>query len=262
MRARQPAVGADQARADGREPPAEIAGVELAAKLLQPPLARSRAVPRTARASACDSSAAWRPRIATRARKAGERRPAAQHVDAAARVAGRGRRAAARSRSRSRSMRAAELVLGRDDDLGGRRRRRRPQIGDEIGDRDVGFVADRRDDRHRRQRDRARDDLLVERPEILDRAAAAADDDDVDAGHAADRPQRRARSRAPRPRPARAPAESRSARSRAGGASTLMMSRIAAPSSDVTMPILRGSAGSGRLRAASNSPSSCSRFFS
>ena len=34
-----------------------------------------------------------------------------------------------------------------------------------------------------------------------------------------------------------------------------MMSRIAAPSSDVTMPILRGSAGSGRLRAASNSPS-------
>ena len=34
-----------------------------------------------------------------------------------------------------------------------------------------------------------------------------------------------------------------------------MMSRIAAPSSEVTMPILRGSAGSGRLRAASNSPS-------
>ena len=33
-----------------------------------------------------------------------------------------------------------------------------------------------------------------------------------------------------------------------------MMSRIAAPSSDVTMPILRGSAGSGRLRAASNRP--------
>ena len=29
-----------------------------------------------------------------------------------------------------------------------------------------------------------------------------------------------------------------------------------------TMPILRGSAGSGRLRAASNSPSSCSRFLS
>jgi hypothetical protein len=41
-----------------------------------------------------------------------------------------------------------------------------------------------------------------------------------------------------------------------------MMSRIAAPSSEVTMPILRGSAGSGRLRASSKSPSSCSRFFS
>ena len=40
-----------------------------------------------------------------------------------------------------------------------------------------------------------------------------------------------------------------------------MMSRRAAPSSEVTMPILRGSAGSGRLRAGSNSPSACSFFF-
>ena len=70
-------------------------------------------------------------------------------------------------------MRAAELVLGRDDDLGGGRRRRRAHVGDEVGNRHVGFVADRRDDRHRRPRDRARDDLLVERPEILDRSAAA-----------------------------------------------------------------------------------------
>ena len=44
------------------------------------------------------------------------------------------------------------------------------------------LVADRRNDRHRRGRNRARDDLLVERPQILDRSAAAADDDDVDAG--------------------------------------------------------------------------------
>ena len=35
------------------------------------------------------------------------------------------------------------------------------------------------------------------------------------------------------------------------------MSRSAAPSSDVTMPIRRGSAGSGRLRAWSNKPSAC-----
>ena len=37
---------------------------------------------------------------------------------------------------------------------------------------------------------RPRDDLLVERPQILDRAAAAADDDDVDARHPADGGQR------------------------------------------------------------------------
>ena len=35
-------------------------------------------------------------------------------------------------------------------------------------------------------RNRARDDFLVERPEILDRSAAASDDDDVDARHAGD----------------------------------------------------------------------------
>ena len=40
------------------------------------------------------------------------------------------------------------------------------------------------------------------------------------------------------------------------------MSRSAAPSSEVTIPIFRGSAGSGRLRAASNRPSACSFFFS
>ena len=81
---------------------------------------------------------------------------------------------------------AAELVLGRDDDLGGRRRRRRAHVGDEVGNRDVGFVADGRDDRHRRARDGARHDLLVEGPQILDRSAAAPDDDDVDARHAGD----------------------------------------------------------------------------
>ena len=74
-----------------------------------------------------------------------------------------------------------ELVLPRDDHLRGRRRRRRAQVGDEVGDRDVGLVADGRDHRHRAAGDRARHDLLVERPEILDRSAAAPDDDDVDA---------------------------------------------------------------------------------
>src|SRR5436309_22283 len=44
--------------------------------------------------------------------------------------------------------------------------------------------------RHRRRRDRARDDLLVERPEVFDRSAAAADDHDVDARDPADRTKR------------------------------------------------------------------------
>ena len=40
-----------------------------------------------------------------------------------------------------------------------------------------------------------------------------------------------------------------------------MMSRTAAPSSEVTTPTLRGSSGSGRLRTAANSPSASSRVF-
>ena len=43
----------------------------------------------------------------------------------------------------------AELVLGRDHHLGGRRGGWRPQVGDEVGDREVGLVPDRRDDRDR-----------------------------------------------------------------------------------------------------------------
>ena len=39
------------------------------------------------------------------------------------------------------------------------------------------------------------------------------------------------------------------------------MSRITAPVGEVTMPIRCGSAGSGRFRAASNSPSAASFFF-
>ena len=43
---------------------------------------------------------------------------------------------------------------------------------------------------------------------------------------------------------------------------TRTMSRTAAPSSEVTMPMVRGSSGSGRLRAAANRPSASSRRFS
>ena len=38
-------------------------------------------------------------------------------------------------------------------------------------------------------RDRAGDDFLVERPQVFDRTAPAADDDDVDAGHSCNGPQ-------------------------------------------------------------------------
>ena len=84
---------------------------------------------------------------------------------------------------------AAEVVLRRDHHFGGCRRRRRAQVGDEIGDRDVGLVPDGGDDRHGARGNRSRHAFLVERPEIFDRSAAAAGDDDVDAGHARDRAQ-------------------------------------------------------------------------
>ena len=80
--------------------------------------------------------------------------------------------------------------MARDDELRRRRRRRCTDVGDEIGDGHVALVTDRRDDRHRRSRDHPRDDFLVERPEVFDRPAAAADDDHVDAWHASNRAQR------------------------------------------------------------------------
>ena len=62
----------------------------------------------------------------------------------------------------------------RHDQRGGRRRRRRAHVGDEIADREIGLVADAGDDGDARLEHGARDDLLVERPQVLDRAAAAA----------------------------------------------------------------------------------------
>lgn len=59
-------------------------------------------------------------------------------------------------------------------------RRRRAHVGREIGDREIGLVADAADDRHVARRDRARERLVIERPQVLDRAAAAADDQHVD----------------------------------------------------------------------------------
>src|SRR5262249_61082898 len=63
--------------------------------------------------------------------------------------------------------------------LGGGGRRRRPLIGGEIDERHVGFVPDRGDQRDHAVGGGAHDDLLVERPQVLERAAPARDDDEV-----------------------------------------------------------------------------------
>src|SRR5208282_6266894 len=63
--------------------------------------------------------------------------------------------------------------------LGGGGRRRRAAVGGEIDQRHVGLVADRGDQRNETCRRRAHHDLLVERPQIFERAAAAGDDDKI-----------------------------------------------------------------------------------
>ena len=68
-----------------------------------------------------------------------------------------------------------------------RRRRLGAVVGDEVGDRHVDLVTHGRHDRHHRLEDRRRDDLLVERPQVLGAAAAAADHDRVERQDAAAR---------------------------------------------------------------------------
>ena len=84
----------------------------------------------------------------------------------------------------------AEVVRAIDDELRGVGRRGGADVGDEVRNREIDFVADRGNDRHGTRGDRARQRLVVERPEIFGRSAAASDDDDVDLGHARDRAQR------------------------------------------------------------------------
>jgi hypothetical protein len=72
-----------------------------------------------------------------------------------------------------------ELSSIGDGHLRGGRRRRRARVRHKISDRYVYFVPHRRDDGHRRLEDRPRDRLLVERPQVFERAAAAGDDQRV-----------------------------------------------------------------------------------
>src|SRR6266545_238612 len=85
---------------------------------------------------------------------------------------------------------AAEFVFRGKDHLGRRRGCRRAKVRDEVRDRHVRFVSDRRHHGNRTGHDRASDALLIERPEILDRSAATSDDHDVYSGNFDDHPQR------------------------------------------------------------------------
>jgi len=65
------------------------------------------------------------------------------------------------------------------DDLSSGRWRGRAHIRDKIRDREIGFVTHSTDDWYRACRNRARHGLFVERPQILDRSAAAREENHV-----------------------------------------------------------------------------------
>ncbi len=73
-----------------------------------------------------------------------------------------------------------ELVLGFGDELGGGGRSGGAEVGGEVGDGEVGFVADGGDDGETGGDDGAGDALGVEGGEVFKRAAAAGQDDEVD----------------------------------------------------------------------------------
>ena len=83
-----------------------------------------------------------------------------------------------------------QLHAHRHRHLGGRGRRRRAHVGGEVDERHVGLVPDRGDQRDHARGHGPHHDLLVERPQVLERAAAARDDEEVGP---ADRPVQRQR---------------------------------------------------------------------
>ena len=66
------------------------------------------------------------------------------------------------------------------DQLRGRARRRRTQVGHEIGDGEIDLVPNRRNDRHCHVSNCARHYLFIELPQILHASAAASEDDEID----------------------------------------------------------------------------------
>ena len=77
---------------------------------------------------------------------------------------------------------SGELVGRGNDALGGFAGRQRADVGGQVGERDVDLVADGRDGRDARRGDRPDDGFLVERPQVFEAAAAAADDQHVRRG--------------------------------------------------------------------------------
>ena len=63
------------------------------------------------------------------------------------------------------------LLPGADDHLGRGGRRGGAEVGDEIGDGDVGLVSDGGDNGNRRGGNSAGDGFFVEGPEVFERAA-------------------------------------------------------------------------------------------
>ncbi|MDR8853482.1 hypothetical protein FEP99_06531 [Burkholderia pseudomultivorans] len=90
----------------------------------------------------------------------------------------------ARQTARQRALALGDLAQQqralRAREFGRAGRRRRAHVGRKVRDREIGFVPDAADDRQLARRDRARKRLVVERPQILDRAAAAAHQQYVD----------------------------------------------------------------------------------
>lgn len=64
----------------------------------------------------------------------------------------------------------------RHDEFGGTRGRGCAQVRDEICNREIDFVTDTCDDRHRHGAYQARNRLVIEGPEVFDGAASAGDD--------------------------------------------------------------------------------------
>ena len=108
------------------------------------------------------------------------------------------------ARASSARRRREQVVLAGHQQFRRGRWRRRAQVGGEVGEAEIGFMADRGDDRHRRGGDRAHQMLVVERPQVLERAAAAGQQQHVvaAAGRCAPQHRRDLRRRASRPAPA------------------------------------------------------------